>query len=43
VPHTFEGDRVGLGLPSHCIVTVLGELAPLVGLELERKIIYLLA
>ena len=31
---TLVGDRFGLGLPSHCIVTVLGELAPLVGLEL---------
>ena len=32
---TLFGESPGLGLPSHCIVKVLGELAPLVGLELE--------
>lgn len=32
---TLFGESPGLGLPSHCIVKVLGELAPLVGLELK--------
>ena len=35
VSFTLFGESPGLGLPSHCIVKVLGELAPLVGLELE--------
>ena len=34
---TLFGESPGLGLPSHCIVKVLGELAPLVGLELETN------
>ena len=35
---TLVGESPGLGFPSHCIVKVLGELAPLVGLELDTAL-----